>query len=121
MEGIWQRDHVLNMISSKHVYNEGLLRSDYVPQDRLDLLYSEDPASAPCNPNSFTELIQNHPDMTNFVPLENVTVPILTFDGEGVNIDALFVFLNSASVFASLDIDNDYILSKVSMVQPLQI
>jgi poly(A) polymerase len=65
------------------------------------------------DPDSLAERIRRHPDVTNFVPVEGAAVPILTFDWEGVNIDLLFARLNSASVPASLDIDNDAILDGV--------
>lgn len=65
------------------------------------------------DPESLAERIRRHPDVTNFVPVEGAAVPILTFDWEGVNIDLLFARLNSASVPASLDIDNDAILDGV--------
>mmetsp|Transcript_17743 Transcript_17743/g.21691 ORF Transcript_17743/g.21691 Transcript_17743/m.21691 type:complete len:850 (-) Transcript_17743:183-2732(-) len=64
-------------------------------------------------PDSLAERIRNHPDVTNFVPVENAAVPILTFDWEGVNIDLLFARLNSASVPANFDIDNDRVLDGV--------
>ena len=65
------------------------------------------------DPDSLAERIRTHPDVTNFVPVEGAAVPILTFDWEGVNIDLLFARLNSASVPATLDIDNDAILDGV--------
>lgn len=65
------------------------------------------------DPDSLAERIRNHPDVTNFVPVEGAAVPILTFDWEGVNIDLLFARLNSASVPVTLDIDNDVILDGV--------
>lgn len=65
------------------------------------------------DPTSLAERIRKHPDVTNFVPVEGAAVPILTFDWEGVNIDLLFARLNSASVPADLDIDNDAVLDGV--------
>mmetsp|Transcript_16504 Transcript_16504/g.24949 ORF Transcript_16504/g.24949 Transcript_16504/m.24949 type:complete len:828 (-) Transcript_16504:1996-4479(-) len=65
------------------------------------------------DPESLAERIRQHPDVTNFVPVEGAAVPILTFDWEGVNIDLLFARLNSTSIPASLDIDNDTILDGV--------
>jgi poly(A) polymerase len=62
---------------------------------------------------SLAERIRAHPDVTNFVPVEGAMIPLLTFDWEGVNIDLLFARLNSASVSASLDIDNDAVLDGV--------
>ena len=64
-------------------------------------------------PDSLAEMIRNHPDVTNFVPVEGATVPILTFDWEGINIDLLFARLNSASVPPNFDIDNDRVLDGV--------
>ena len=65
------------------------------------------------DPTSLAERIRVHPDVTNFVPVEGAAVPILTFDWEGVNIDLLFARLNSPSVPADLDIDNDAVLDGV--------
>jgi poly(A) polymerase len=65
------------------------------------------------DPSSLSERIRKHPDVTNFVPVEGAAVPILTFDWEGVNIDLLFARLNSASVPADFDIDNDAVLDGV--------
>mmetsp|Transcript_26100 Transcript_26100/g.38611 ORF Transcript_26100/g.38611 Transcript_26100/m.38611 type:complete len:833 (+) Transcript_26100:89-2587(+) len=65
------------------------------------------------DPESLAERIRQHPDVSNFVPVEGAAVPILTFDWEGVNIDLLFARLNSTSVPPTLDIDNDAILDGV--------
>lgn len=65
------------------------------------------------DPDSLAERIKRHPDVTNFVPVENAAVPILTFDWEGINIDLLFARLNSNSVPADFDIDNDAVLDGV--------
>ena len=65
------------------------------------------------DPESLAERIRAHPDVANFVPVEGAMIPLLTFDWEGVNIDLLFARLNSASVPASLDIDNDAVLDGV--------
>eukprot|EP00526_Cylindrotheca_closterium_P008523 CAMPEP_0113630440 /NCGR_PEP_ID=MMETSP0017_2-20120614/15814_1 /TAXON_ID=2856 /ORGANISM="Cylindrotheca closterium" /LENGTH=828 /DNA_ID=CAMNT_0000540901 /DNA_START=12 /DNA_END=2498 /DNA_ORIENTATION=+ /assembly_acc=CAM_ASM_000147 len=65
------------------------------------------------DPSSLAERIREHPDVTNFVPVEGAAVPILTFDWEGVNIDLLFARLNSASVPSDFDIDNDTVLDGV--------
>ena len=65
------------------------------------------------DPDSLAERIRRHPDVTNFVPVENAAVPILTFDWEGINIDLLFARLNSNSVPADFDIDNDAVLDGV--------
>jgi poly(A) polymerase len=59
------------------------------------------------------ERIKRHPDVTNFVPVEGAAVPLLTFDWEGINIDLLFARLNTASVPADFDIDNDAVLDGV--------
>jgi poly(A) polymerase len=65
------------------------------------------------DPNSLAERIRRHKDVTNFVPVEGAAVPLLTFDWEGVNIDLLFARLNSNSVPADFDIDNDSVLDGV--------
>jgi poly(A) polymerase len=65
------------------------------------------------DPDSLAERIRLRPEVTNFVAVEGAAVPILTFDWEGVNIDLLFARLNSASVPATLDIDNDQVLDGV--------
>ncbi|CAB9502208.1 Nuclear poly(A) polymerase [Seminavis robusta] len=65
------------------------------------------------DPESLAERIKRHPDVTNFVPVEEAAVPILTFDWEGINIDLLFARLNSNSVPADFDIDNDAVLDGV--------
>jgi poly(A) polymerase len=65
------------------------------------------------DPQSLAERIRRHPDVTNFVPVEGAAVPILTFDWEGINIDLLFARLNSNSVPADFDIDNDAVLDGV--------
>lgn len=65
------------------------------------------------DPDSLAERIRRHPDVTNFVPVEGAVVPILTFDWEGINIDLLFARLNSNSVPADFDIDNDAVLDGV--------
>jgi len=62
------------------------------------------------DPDSLAERIRRHPDVTNFNPVEGAAVPLLTFDWEGVNIDLLFARLNSNSVPADFDIDNDAVL-----------
>jgi poly(A) polymerase len=51
--------------------------------------------------------------VTNFVPVENAAVPILTFDWEGINIDLLFARLNASTVPPNFDIDHDSVLSGV--------
>jgi poly(A) polymerase len=60
--------------------------------------------------DSLATRISSHPDVTNFVPVENAAVPILTFDWEGINIDLLFARLHSNVVPADFDIDNDIVL-----------
>jgi len=91
---------------------EEFFRSDYVPPDGLDLSYSEDPTSAPRDPDSLAERIRNHPGMTNFVPVENAAIPIPTFDWEGVNIDLLYGFDNAPSSQDSL-VTEEKVLSEV--------
>ena len=83
--------------------------SGYLPPNydgEMDLTHVRDP-------DSLAERIRRHPDVTNFVPVENAAVPILTFDWEGVNIDLLFACLNRASVDESFDIDQDSVLDGV--------
>ena len=65
------------------------------------------------DPDSLAERIRRHPDVTNFVPVENAAVPILTFDMEGVNIDLLFARVAAPSVPPGIDIDDDAVLSGV--------
>jgi len=65
------------------------------------------------DPDSLAERIKRHPDVSNFVPVENAAVPILTFDWEGINIDLLFARLNTSSVPRNFDIDNDKVLDGV--------
>jgi poly(A) polymerase len=62
------------------------------------------------DPNSLAARISKHPDVTNFVAVEGAAVPILTFDWEGINIDLLFARINTNSVPANFDIDNDAVL-----------
>ena len=71
------------------------------------------PGSQVRDPDSLAERIKRHPDVTNFVPVEGAAVPILTFDWEGINIDLLFARLNSNSVPADFDVDNDAVLDGV--------
>jgi poly(A) polymerase len=77
------------------------------------ILEEKDDGTIVRDPDSLAERIKAHPDVTNFVPIEGAIIPLLTFDWEGVNIDLLFARLNSASVPASLDIDNDAVLDGV--------
>jgi poly(A) polymerase len=65
------------------------------------------------DPNSLAERIRNHPDVTNFSPVEGAAVPLLTFDWEGINIDLLFARLNTNSVPVDFDVDNDTVLDGV--------
>lgn len=65
------------------------------------------------DPDSLAERIRLHPDVTNFVPVENAAVPILTFDWEGINIDLLFARLNASSIPVDFDIDDDAVLDGV--------
>lgn len=83
--------------------------SGYIPPD----YDGESDLSKVRDPNSLAERIKRHPDVTNFVPVEEAAVPILTFDWEGVNIDLLFARLNSSSVSKDFDIDNDQVLDGV--------
>jgi len=84
--------------------------SDYIPPD-----YNGDESTliGVRDPSSLAEIIRRHPNVTNFNPVENAAVPILTFDWEGVNIDLLFATLNSSSVPKDFDIDNDAVLDGV--------
>lgn len=85
--------------------------SGYVPPNGIG---DDDEDGAPQrDPDSLAERIRRHPDVTNFVPVENAAVPILTFDWEGINIDLLFARLNMPSVPPNFDIDNDMVLSGV--------
>ncbi|KAL7490112.1 hypothetical protein ACHAW6_015874 [Cyclotella cf. meneghiniana] len=84
--------------------------SNYIPPNALA---SDDAASASRDPASLAERIRLHPDVTNFVPVENAAVPILTFDWEGINIDLLFARLNASTVPPNFDIDRDSVLSGV--------
>eukprot|EP00592_Proboscia_alata_P012033 CAMPEP_0194393514 /NCGR_PEP_ID=MMETSP0174-20130528/123339_1 /TAXON_ID=216777 /ORGANISM="Proboscia alata, Strain PI-D3" /LENGTH=660 /DNA_ID=CAMNT_0039189205 /DNA_START=134 /DNA_END=2115 /DNA_ORIENTATION=+ len=65
------------------------------------------------DPSSLSEMVRQHPDVTNLVPVEGAAVPILTFDWEGVNIDLLFATLSSSSVPSDFDIDDDAVLDGV--------
>mmetsp|Transcript_31152 Transcript_31152/g.34898 ORF Transcript_31152/g.34898 Transcript_31152/m.34898 type:complete len:321 (+) Transcript_31152:48-1010(+) len=76
---------------------------------------NEENNNPPRHPDSLSERIRRNIDVTNFVPVENAAVPILTFDWEGVNIDLLFARLNTASVPPDFDIDNDVILDGIDM------
>mmetsp|Transcript_7392 Transcript_7392/g.15206 ORF Transcript_7392/g.15206 Transcript_7392/m.15206 type:complete len:836 (+) Transcript_7392:35-2542(+) len=89
---------------------EDFFGSGYIPPNPED--YDEDDPP-PRDPNSLAERIRRHPDVTNFVPVENAAVPILTFDWEGINIDLLFARLNASSVPPNFDIDDDMVLSGV--------
>jgi len=73
----------------------------------------EDGSDPVRDPDSLAERIRRHPDVTNFVPVEGAAVPILTFDWEGINIDLLFARLNSNSVPADFDVDQDAVLDGV--------
>lgn len=86
--------------------------SGYTPPNNI--IGQDDDDDAPQrDPDSLAERIRRHPDVTNFVPVENAAVPILTFDWEGINIDLLFARLNTPSVPPNFDIDNDLVLSGV--------
>lgn len=74
---------------------------------------SSDEEDTTRDPNSLAERIRHHSDVTNFVPVEGAAIPILTFDWEGINIDLLFARLNTPSVPADFDIDNDAVLDGV--------
>ena len=65
------------------------------------------------DPRSLAEMIRRRDDVTNFVPVENAMVPILTFDWDGVNVDLLLATLNVSSVPRDLDIDDDAVLDGV--------
>lgn len=88
---------------------EDFFGSNYIPPD----YDGESDLSAVRDPNSLAERIRRHPDVTNFVPVENAAVPILTFDWEGVNIDLLFAKLNRSSIPKNFDIDDDAVLDGV--------
>ena len=87
--------------------------SNYVPPgDAMDE-GDEDDAEQVRDPDSLAERIRREPNVTNFVPVENAAVPILTFDWEGINIDLLFARLSTSSIPRNFDIDNDLVLSGV--------
>ena len=87
--------------------------SNYVPPgDAMDEGDDEDGEQAR-DPDSLAERIRREPNVTNFVPVENAAVPILTFDWEGINIDLLFARLSTSSIPRNFDIDNDLVLSGV--------
>jgi len=88
---------------------EDFFGSNYIPPD----YDGESDLSNVRDPESLAERIRRHPDVTNFVPVENAAVPILTFDWEGVNIDLLFARLNRSSVPKNFDIDDDAVLDGV--------
>lgn len=88
---------------------EDFFGSGYAPPNGMD----DDEDGLTRDPDSLAERIRRHPDVTNFVPVENAAVPILTFDWEGINIDLLFARLNASSVPRDFDIDNDLVLSGV--------
>lgn len=88
---------------------EDFFGNNYTPED----YDGEEDLSMVRDPESLAEMIRKNPDVTNFVPVENAAVPILTFDWEGINIDLLFARLNSASVPNNFDIDNDRVLDGV--------
>lgn len=89
---------------------EDFFGSGYVPPNQLDC---DDNDQQLRDPDSLAERIRRHPDVTNFVPVENAAVPILTFDWEGINIDLLFARLSTASIPRNFDIDDDRVLSGV--------
>ncbi len=92
---------------------EDFFGSGYTPPNKIDDDDDDDDATPQRDPNSLAERIRNHPDVSNFVPIENTAVPILTFDWEGINIDLLFARLSTPSVPRNFDIDNDLVLSGV--------
>jgi len=69
------------------------------------------------DPQSLAERIKKHPQVTNCIPIENATVPILTFDFDGVSVDLLFARIHSKPVLTSteFDIDDDAVLDGVDM------
>mmetsp|Transcript_31852 Transcript_31852/g.67467 ORF Transcript_31852/g.67467 Transcript_31852/m.67467 type:complete len:843 (-) Transcript_31852:11-2539(-) len=85
--------------------------SGYIPPNQIQ--GDDEDATPQRDPDSLAERIRRHPKVTNFVPVENAAVPILTFDWEGINIDLLFARLNTSSVPANFDVDNDMVLSGV--------
>jgi len=84
--------------------------SGYISPNKIE---GDDDEAPERDPDSLAERIRRHPDVTNFVPVENAAVPILTFDWEGINIDLLFAQLNSPSVSSNFDVDDDMVLSGV--------
>ncbi|KAL9190148.1 hypothetical protein ACHAXT_007359 [Thalassiosira profunda] len=87
--------------------------SNYVPPNKIGGDDDDDDDAPQRDPDSLAERIRRHPDVTNFVPVENAAVPILTFDWEGINIDLLFARLNTPSIPPNFDIDADAVLSGV--------
>mmetsp|Transcript_30566 Transcript_30566/g.64673 ORF Transcript_30566/g.64673 Transcript_30566/m.64673 type:complete len:841 (+) Transcript_30566:31-2553(+) len=90
---------------------EDFFGSGYISPNKIE--GDEEDSTPQRDPESLAERIRCHPDVTNFVPVENAAVPILTFDWEGINIDLLFARLNTPSVPSNFDIDNDMVLSGV--------
>jgi poly(A) polymerase len=102
-------------VAPKICTREDFFGSGYVPPRGIDDVNDDDDPNAPPrrDPDSLAERIRRHPDVTNFVPVENAAVPILTFDWEGVNIDLLFARVAAPSVLPGMDIDDDAVLSGV--------
>lgn len=92
---------------------EDFFGSGYTPPNKIDIDDDEDSATPQRDPNSLAERVRKYPGVSNFVPIENTAVPILTFDWEGINIDLLFARLSTPSVPRNFDIDNDLVLSGV--------
>ena len=93
---------------------EDFFGSGYIPPRGIVEGDDDDDDGTPRrDPDSLAERIRRHPDVTNFVPVENAAVPILTFDMENVNIDLLFARVAAPSVPPGIDIDDDAVLSGV--------
>lgn len=90
---------------------EDFFGSGYVPPNLIE--GEEEDGEPQRDPDSLAERVRRHPDVTNFVPVENAAVPILTFDWEGINIDLLFARLAASSVPSNFDVDDDAVLSGV--------
>jgi len=86
-------------------------RQDFFGTSKMPAVDDSEPQQQQRDPNSLSERIRRHPDVTNFVPVEGAAVPILTFDWEGINIDLLFARVNSNSVSGhNFDINHDAVL-----------
>mmetsp|Transcript_19551 Transcript_19551/g.27480 ORF Transcript_19551/g.27480 Transcript_19551/m.27480 type:complete len:624 (+) Transcript_19551:76-1947(+) len=63
--------------------------------------------------STLKNLLQNHPDVTNFNAIDTAAVPIMTFDFDGVNIDLGLACLPVESISEDFNIDDDNVLRGV--------